>query len=131
MEGMVPRVVGHGFNLAGLPGDPSPPSRFVRLFYLRQYALASQPVASADEAIALAQGLINNVHLVKGTISSSSRLGGKESTPFAVIKIPSSKVFMFRTYFDMQWNRIDVGKIDFDTHSDLFVAHQITTDLNI
>ena len=28
--------VGHGFNLVGMPGDYSPPSRFVRLFYLRQ-----------------------------------------------------------------------------------------------
>ena len=28
--------VGHGFNLVGMPGDYSPPSRFVRPFYLRQ-----------------------------------------------------------------------------------------------
>ena len=43
----IPRAVGHGWNLAGLPGDSSPPSRFVRLFYLRQFALAAEQVRAA------------------------------------------------------------------------------------
>jgi len=131
MEGMVPRVVGHGFNLAGLPGDSSPPARFVRMFYLRQYALASLPVSSEEEAIAVAQGLINNVHLVKGTVARASKYDGVEQTPFAVLKIPSTRVFMFRTYTNMQWNKIDLTKIDFSTSSDAFISAKLSRDLNI
>ena len=35
----VPAPIGHGYNLLGLPGDGSPPSRFVRAFFLRGYGL--------------------------------------------------------------------------------------------
>ena len=36
----VPYDLGHGFNTGGLPGDPSPPSRFVRAFFTRQVSQA-------------------------------------------------------------------------------------------
>ena len=39
----VPKVMGHGFNTFGLPGDPSPPSRFVKMFFERQIALTNSP----------------------------------------------------------------------------------------
>jgi hypothetical protein len=35
--------------------------RFVRLFYLRQYAVLNGPPASVNESIALAAGLLSNV----------------------------------------------------------------------
>merc|ERR1712100_406242 len=41
--GTVPRPIGNGWNLAGMPGDSSPPSRYVQLFYLRGYALKTAP----------------------------------------------------------------------------------------
>lgn len=39
----VPKVLGHGFNTFGLPGDPSPPSRFVKMFFERQIVLTNSP----------------------------------------------------------------------------------------
>ena len=36
---MIPAPIGHAYNQLGLPGDGSPPSRFIRAFFLRQYAL--------------------------------------------------------------------------------------------
>lgn len=36
--GKIPSISSHGYNLTGLPADYSPPSRFVRMFYLRQYS---------------------------------------------------------------------------------------------
>merc|ERR1712151_905955 len=37
--GKVPYDKGAGFNLRGLPGDSTPPSRFVKTFFEREYAL--------------------------------------------------------------------------------------------
>ena len=53
--GTVPAPVGHGLNLGGLPGDFSPPSRFVRMFFLRSYAHLNRPPATRRDALALAQ----------------------------------------------------------------------------
>merc|ERR1711879_161047 len=57
--GQVPEAVGHGQNLLGLPGDLSPPSRFVRTFFIRQYALKASPPKTIDEALVLADGVLN------------------------------------------------------------------------
>eukprot|EP00913_Durusdinium_trenchii_P015837 g14883.t1 len=48
--GVVPRPIGHGWNLFGLPGDTTSPSRFIRLFYLRAYAMKANPVKNFDDA---------------------------------------------------------------------------------
>jgi len=111
--GMVPQAVGHGYNLAGLPGDSSPPARFTRLFYLRQYAQANHPSQSLEDAIVVGTGLVNNVFIIKGTVAGEGGLTGLEYVPYAVIKIPTRGVFMFRSYTDMQWRRVDLNQLDF------------------
>jgi choloylglycine hydrolase len=117
-SGVVPSPVGHGFNLLGLPGDASPASRFVRVFYLREYALASGiPQSSTNGTITLATGLLNNVYLLKGTIAKSGALDALEYTPWAVVKVPRSKVFLYRTALDMAWKQIDLLKVDFDAQN--------------
>merc|ERR1712232_1502590 len=114
--GTVPQAVGHGFNLIGLPGDPSPPSRFVRAFYLREYAIANRPdsVATQENAIVLATGILNNVYLVKGTVAKKSTLDAFEFSPWAVIKIPKSGAFLYRTAADMTWKQITINKLNFE-----------------
>jgi len=127
----IPRAVGHGWNLAGLPGDSSPPSRFVRLFYLRQFALAAEQVATASDAIIVATGLLNNVHLIRGTVARAPHEKSYEFTPFAVLKIPQDRKFLFRSYSNMQWNQIDLAKIDFE-QGDSIVRWEIhVDDINI
>lgn len=105
--GTVPEAVSHGMNLLGLPGDSSPPSRFARLFYLRQFALSSAArPTNVEESIVVATGLINNMHLIKGTVARENELSSFEYTPFSVIKIPASRELLFRSYSDMQWRRV-------------------------
>jgi len=129
-SGPIPRTVGHGWNLAGIPGDYSPPSRFVRLFYLRQFALLEKEL-SVEEAIAVGTGLVNNVHIIKGTVAGEHPTSAPEYTTFSVIKVPSSKSFLFRGYTDMQWKQINVGLIRFGDGAEL-VSHTVPqTDLNV
>ena len=138
-SGPIPRTVGHGWNLAGIPGDYSPPSRFVRLFYLRQFALLEKEL-SVEEAIAVGTGLVNNVHIIKGTVAGEHPTSAPEYTTFSVIKVPSSKSFLFRGYTgadalrgqllmcawwtDMQWKQINVGLIRFGDGAEL-VSHTV------
>jgi len=105
--GAVPSVPGHGLNTRGLPAGTTPPDRFVKMFLLRETAAANAPPATVDDAIVLATGLLNTVHLVQGTVARISSLDGLEWTNWAVIKIPAERRFLVRTYSDLGWRNVD------------------------
>jgi choloylglycine hydrolase len=65
----VPVDVSHGFNTRFLPGSYTPADRFVRMFLLKQLAVAHSPPRSLVEGLSVATGLINKVHIVRGTVS--------------------------------------------------------------
>ena len=115
---LVPDVTkaGHGFNLLGLPGDYSPPSRFVRLFYLRQYAmLRFNPPKKRKykDSIALVTSLLNNVFINKGTVPDRKPGGVGEYTQYTVLKIPSARLFFYKDYVGTQWRKVRLDKLDF------------------
>jgi len=115
--GKVPQIWSHGFNLLGLPGDTSPASRFVRLFYLRQYAQLAEPVSSVDDAMVLATGLLNNVFILRGIVAPLNGLtnvGSYELTSWGLLKIPSQRRFLFRSYRNMAWREVDLSKLRWD-----------------
>jgi choloylglycine hydrolase len=115
--GTVPRAVGHGWNLFGLPGDMSPPSRFVRMFYLRGYALHAQSPKDFSDAVVLGTALLNNVFIPYGTVAADPQLGPgvdrPEFTPYGVLKSPAERKIMFRAYRNTQWRLIDLRKLNF------------------
>jgi choloylglycine hydrolase len=110
--GALPSVVGHGFNLLGVPGDYSPPSRFVRLFYLRQYAMLKHPPTSLNATIALATGLLNNVFIAKGTVASSMPGEVAEFTQYSVLKMPAKRELYFKDYDNTRWRRVRLDALD-------------------
>jgi len=65
-------ALGQGGGLVGIPGDYTPPSRFVRSAFLRHYA--TQP-RTADEAIQLTGHILNNVDIPLGI--AQSKEGGQ------------------------------------------------------
>lgn len=60
-------AIGQGSGLVGIPGDYSPPSRFVRSAFLRHYATEPK---SADEAIQLVGHMLNTVDIPLGIAQS-------------------------------------------------------------
>lgn len=110
--GSVPQAVGHGANLLGMPADYSPPSRFVRLFYLRQYAMLNARPANLNASIALTAGLLNNVFINKGTVATPGDESTYEFTQYSVMKIPQSATLLFKGYKSIQWKKIDLSLLD-------------------
>jgi choloylglycine hydrolase len=100
---------GHGSGLHGLPGDMTPPSRFVRTVYFKQSAL---PAANTTEAINLAEHLLNAVDIPKGANIISKKSTEGDYTQWAVIKDLTHRVLYFRTYENIALRKIDLNKID-------------------
>jgi choloylglycine hydrolase len=117
---MVPAATGHGFNLLGLPGDSSPSSRFVRAFFLRQYALLHTPPVGLNGTMILAQELLNALTVVLGSAASvSSDEHSFETTTYAVIKVPHMQRLLFRSRSDLTWKQIELAQMNFSKGSSL------------
>ena len=101
---------GQGSGLMGIPGDPTPPSRFVRAAAMAY--LAAKP-ADASGAVTLAAHIMNTVDIPLGTVRDFS---DKESfgdyTQWIVVKDLTNKVLYFRTYDNMSLRSVDMKKFD-------------------
>lgn len=112
INGITYAATGQGSGMIGLPGDVSPPSRFVKTAVLKTAAL---PVNNAAGALNLAEHIINTVDIPLGTVRAKQS-DGKDSndlTQWVVFKDLTHKIFYYRTYDNMTVRAIDLSKIDF------------------
>merc|ERR1712151_1216985 len=112
-QSVVPFNMGHGFNLGGIPGDASPPSRFVKTFFQRQVALLNSPLVKLDEYLVLATGLLNSVFNPLGVTGPDHKSFTGDHTSYATLRIPQTGFYAYRTYSDMQWQFINVSALNF------------------
>ena len=110
--------LGQGTGLIGLPGDYSPPARFLRATAL---AFASAPVATAPEGANLAFHILNAVDIPIGAVAEKvpAKDGGKptliyEQTQWVTVYDLKNRVAYFRTYGNLNIRKVDIGKIDFN-----------------
>jgi choloylglycine hydrolase len=106
---------GHGSGMRGLPGDSTPPSRFVRTVYQKQFATQPADVVGARN---LALHLLNTVDIPKGSSASLPSQRGKvedDYTQWAVVKALSARTFGVRTYDNTTLMEVDLRKIDLGT----------------
>jgi choloylglycine hydrolase len=61
---------GHGTGLSDIPGDPTPPSRFVRATVMTSFA---DPVTTIDAGKNLAFHVLNTVDIPKGIVAEKSK----------------------------------------------------------
>lgn len=108
--------IGQGTGLLGLPGDYTPPSRFVKATAL---AWSSVPPATASEAVNLAFHILNAVDIPIGAVVE--KVPGKNGTPpkmiyeqtqWATVHDLANKVCYYRTYGNLAVRKIDLLKID-------------------
>lgn len=106
--------LGVGTNFMGIPGDFSPPSRFVRLYYLTRLATRQlTPMinsTSKEYAVPFVEQLIATVTIPKGTIPIEVP-GLPSHTQWTVIKIPKEKKFYWKGYADHRLKMIDLSQL--------------------
>lgn len=105
-------TTGQGSGLFGMPGDWTPPSRFVKMVTYLRFANA---IADAGEGVNLAEHLLNTVDIPIGEIREKGQVG--DYTQWIVIKDLTNKIFYFRSYRDLALKMIDLKKLDFKNGS--------------
>jgi choloylglycine hydrolase len=103
---------GNGAGFLGLPGDSTPPSRFVRV---ASFASTVVPAKNADENIRLAEHTIHNFDVPRGSVRSSA--GPKafmEFTQWSTIGDIDNRRFLFSTYDYQGLRMVDLKTINFD-----------------
>ncbi len=100
---------GQGGGFWGLPGDLSPPSRFVKIVTFLRFV---GQTASGLEAVNLAEHLLNTVDIPIGIIRDPDKETG-DFTQWIVIKDLTQKALYFRSYADLVLKKIDLKKLNF------------------
>jgi len=103
---------GQGSGLHGLPGDPTPPSRFVMA---AATAFLSDKPKDATDALVLAEHLIDRVDIPKGFVRDYAD-GGKpqgDYTQWTVFRDHANTVYFWRSYEDSALKGLDLKTVDF------------------
>lgn len=113
LNGLKLEPTGVGSGLLGLPGDWTPPSRFVRVAYSLDAAL---PVKDATGAINLAEHLLNIVDIPKGAIKENpAPLVHMEGyAQWVVIKDLTNLTLYYKTYENTAWKKVDLKKFSLE-----------------
>jgi len=105
-NGYAVEQTGHGTGMMHLPGDSTPPSRFVRAAAMTGFA---RPVDTHDAATALAFHVLNTVDIPDGT----SRDGAAaDHTQWVTVKDLERRIYAVRFYDSPQVYSVDLRGID-------------------
>lgn len=105
---------GQGSGMLGLPGDFTPPSRFVRAAAFSQSELPSN---TGDAAVIKAFKILNNFDIPKGSIRENKDDHGNvlvDYTAWTSANDLKAKRFYFRTYDNSQIRMVDLLKQKLD-----------------
>lgn len=109
-------ATGQGAGMVGLPGDVSPPSRFVKTSFM---VLNTFQAPDAMTALNLAEHIINNVDIPDGLARSVGSDGkiATDTTEWVVFKDVTHRVVYYRTYNNMTLRSVAMDKMDFSENA--------------
>ena len=112
LRGLELAPFGQGAGMVGLPGDFTPPSRFVRAAI---FSTAEIPSKNSDEAVSQAFHILNQFDIPAGVVRQ------KDQTSFSVdytlltsVKDPNAMKYYYRSYDDQTIKFIDLKQFDLD-----------------
>ncbi len=101
---------GEGSGLVGLPGDFSPPSRFVRAAI---FSLTAIPSPTSPESVLQAFHILNQFDIPLGAIRSVEHgVTYTDQTLATTVRDPQTLRYYFRTYEDQSIKMADLNKFD-------------------
>lgn len=101
-----------GAGFLGMPGDSTSPSRFIRAL---AYTSTMVPAKNADENVKLAEHVLHNFDIPRGSIRSASGPDAfMELTQWSTIGDLDNRRFYFSTYDYQSLRMIDLKAINFD-----------------
>jgi len=102
---------GAGNSWLGLPGDWTPPSRFIKAAY---FVHSAPPARDAKEALTFARHVMNSIDIPYGLIKE--HVAGRTVygyTQWVVLKDLSQRVLYYYSYEDAALKQIDMKKLNF------------------
>ncbi len=104
---------GAGSGMLGLPGDFTPPSRFIRAV---AFVNSMEPVEDAAQAVSAAATMLNNFDIPKGLVREGSSAEDYHLgyTQWSVIADTSNRVYYYWTMYDRRIRSVDFAKLDFN-----------------
>jgi len=106
--------LGGGSGMLGLPGDFTPPSRFVRAF---TFTKTARPLPDGAEAVYELFRILDNFNLPLGSAegAGAERLKGlRSSTAWTSGYDLANRKLYYHTQHDRQLQLVDIGRINFD-----------------
>lgn len=113
LSGTELRAFGQGGGMLGLPGDFTPPSRFIRAVAFSKTAL---PVETAREGVLQAFHILNQFDIPRGV--ARGRENGREIADYTLWTSASDLKnlrYYFRTFEDSRIRMIDLKSVDLDS----------------
>lgn len=112
VDGVKLQQFGEGSGLRGLPGDFTPPSRFVRAAL---FSVSAIPVANASAAVLQTFHILNQFDIPVGAVRSMrNNQIDAEYTLATTVKDPQNLRYYFRTYDDQTIKVINLKAFDLD-----------------
>jgi len=103
--------LGQGSGLIGLPGDFTPPSRFVRAAI---FSMSALPETTAEKGIFQTFHILNNFDIPIGVAREETPKGlTTDYTMLTVARDPQSLRYYFRTHEDQTIRMVDLKTFDF------------------
>jgi choloylglycine hydrolase len=104
---------GQGSGMLGLPGDFTPPSRFIRAAAL---SFAALPAATAHEGVGVAINILNNITIAKGMVREITPTETTyEYTQWVTVADLKNQCLYYRTYANHCYHEIELKKINFSS----------------
>lgn len=112
LDGVKLSPLGGGSGLRGLPGDFTPPSRFVRAMV---FTAAARPLPTAEDAVFEAFRLLDNFNISVGVTGGSGAIATDiiSATQITTASDLKNRVLYFHTMDNRQIQKLDLKKIDF------------------
>lgn len=113
--GTLVQPFGFGAGMLGIPGDFTPPSRFVRAAF---FAANASPSENSEEAVFQAFHILNQFDIPKGI--SRQKEGENvaiDYTMLTCVRDPQTLKYYFRTYDDQTIRYVDMNRLDLNART--------------